>query len=97
MGERSWMLRDNIYINTCSLFDAHEKFNLYEKMSKCSTYFIDKSNSTFYIEDEHIYEFLETLNDWYIEAMAESTSCCKEKRIAELRDELAKLEEEKPQ
>lgn len=83
-----------IYINTLSLFDIHENFSLYEKTGKCKVFFIDKMNSTFYVEDEHIKDFLEALNLWYIEAKKELAGYRKNERIQELKDELHNLEEE---
>ena len=53
----------NIYINTLSLYDSHEKYGLKELKVPC--FFFDKLNTTFYIEEKDIEIALEILNDWY--------------------------------
>ena len=60
-----------IYVNCYSLFSinsADEDFGLYESLKNVDIFFIDHSNSTFYITDGNIENFLETLNDWYVKA-----------------------------
>lgn len=61
----------NIYVNSYSLFNVNENFNLYCRLENINVFFKDTLNSTFYIEDKYIHDFLEALNDWYIKALKE--------------------------
>lgn len=82
----------NIYVNSYSLFDCNENFNLYESFKDVEIFFIDYMNSTFYITDENIFPFLEALNAWYNVAKDELLKLNKEKEIADLKKRLEKLE-----
>lgn len=80
-----------VYINTLSLYDSHEKFGLEKVLEKSTVFFFDELNTTFYVEDEHIDGFLEALNDWYIEAIAQLKQYNEVKEIRKLEEQLAFL------
>lgn len=82
-----------IYINTIALFDAHKEFGLYDKVKDCNIYFTDSLNTTFYVEDLHIEHFLETINEWYVEAHKDLDKLRKSKKIKNLKSELEALED----
>ena len=81
----------NIYCNTLSLYDSYEKFWLEELWNLDCVFFFDSTNSTFYIKDNWITEFLEKLNEWYLNAKQEVIKLKTKKRKAELEKELDKL------
>jgi len=81
-----------IYINTCSLFDSHEKFDLYESLEGVDVFFIDKLNSTFYVTDENIEPFLEALYAWFTKASSQLQEYRRLQRIEDLKKELEKQE-----
>lgn len=83
----------SIYINTCSLFDGHNNFGLYDMMKDADIFFIDYSNSTFYVTDENIESFLEALNTWYIQAAEENKKLRALERLEKAQKEVAKLKE----
>jgi hypothetical protein len=80
-----------LYINTLSLYDSHEKFGLEKILEKSNVFFFDDLNTTFYVEDEHIEGFLEALNDWYVEALAQLEQHRKDEEIRTLENKLAQL------
>lgn len=81
-----------VYVNTYHLYDSHAKYDL-SQLAKHSFYF-DELNSSFYIKDESIENFLEEFVIWYKVAIKKNAKDKKTKREKELRDELAKLEHE---
>jgi hypothetical protein len=87
----------NIYINTVSLFDEHNKFNLYDYIKDEDVFFIDRLNTTFYVRDCQIGDFLEKINNWYVEAIEKLKEFQKDKKIKELKKELDKLEAQNEQ
>ena len=82
-----------LHLNTLTLYDSHEKFGLEKILEKSNVFFFDGWNTTFYIEDEHIEEFLEALNAWYVEALAQLNQHRKDEEIRTLENKLAKLKE----
>lgn len=70
-----------VYINSLTLFDLHNNFNIFNRVSGAE--YVDHSNCTFYIRDEKLHEFLESLNNWYVEAKKEAVVYKKEKAIRE--------------
>lgn len=78
-----------IYVSCRALFNMYENFGLYEKMGTVDIFYIDKMN--FYVTDENIEHFLETLNNWYVEALEKSREYSKQKRKEELLKELEGL------
>ena len=81
------------YINTLSLYGDYGRFGLEKILEKSNVFFFDGLNTTFYVEDEHIEEFLEALNEWYIEALAQLKQHKKDEEIRILENKLAKLKE----
>lgn len=79
------------YINTLTLFNSLEEFGLEKVLEKSTVFFFDRLNTTFYVEDEHIEGFLEALNDWYVEAVAQSEIYKINEEIRELEERLAIL------
>lgn len=79
----------NLYFNSCSLFDSHEKYGL-DKLSKYAFYY-DKWNSTFYVEKEKLIVFLEKANEWYLEALKTKKEEDNKTRKEELLKELESL------
>lgn len=59
---------NSIYINSLTLFNTHESFGLHQAFDGINIFFSDLMNSTFYVEDEHLEDFLEALNVWYLSA-----------------------------
>jgi hypothetical protein len=84
-----------IYINTYDLYDLHDDFGLDEINVKEKIFFYDKINSTFYVEDEHISWFLDTLNEWYLQAKEKAKTAHLENRIEAKKRELERLYAEK--
>lgn len=82
----------NVYINSLSLFNEHNNFGLSESMVDVDVFFFDTMNTTFYITDENISDFLEALNDWYIKARDNLKTYKKEQRKIKLKEELIELE-----
>lgn len=82
-----------VYINTPTLFDTHEKFGLEDVLEKSTVFFFDRLNTTFYVEDDHVEGFLEALNDWYVEAVAQLKRYKINEEISKLEKQLAKLKE----
>ena len=82
-----------LYMNTLSLYDSHEKFGLKKILEKSNVFFFDELNTTFYVEDEHIEEFLEALNEWYVEVLAQLNQHRKDEEIRILENKLAQLKE----
>ena len=83
-----------IYINTIALFDVHKNFELHYKLKSCNINFVYFDNTIFYIEDLHIEQFLETINEWYVEAHKELDKYHKSKEIKELESKLEALKEQ---
>ncbi len=81
----------DIYVNTCSLYDAHEKYWLEELANIDGVYHYDSSNSTFYITDEWIERFLDALNDWYLKARELAGEKRKADKIRNLQEEMDRL------
>ncbi len=86
----------DIYFNTLDLFGdgIYKKFDLEKIRDKVKVFFYDEINSTYYIEDEHIEEFLEEANKWYLEAKKQVIKYRKEQEIKKLKEKLAELEKE---
>jgi hypothetical protein len=84
-----------VYINTLTLFDTHEEFGLEKVLEKSTVFFFDDLNTNFYVEDEHIEGFLEALNDWYVDAIANLEQYKKDEEIRELEERLSRLKGEK--
>lgn len=84
-----------VYINTLTLFNAYEEFGLEDVPEKSTVFFFDGLNTTFYVEDEHVEGFLEALNDWYVEAVAQLKQYNINEEISKLEKQLAKLKEVK--
>ena len=81
---RTDWLRDGIY----------ENFGLEKIKDKVKVFFYDEINSTYYVEDEHIEEFLEEANKWYLKAKNKVDEYKKEQEIKELKEKLAELVKE---
>ena len=81
-----------LYFNTLSLYDSHESYGLEELGKSESVFFFDYLNSTFYIKDQHIEEFLEMANDWYLKALELHKEEGKKKEIEELKTRLERLQ-----
>ena len=80
-----------VYINTLTLYDSHEEFGLEKVLEKSTVFFFDELNTTFYVEDEHIEGFLEALNDWYVDAIANLKQYKEDEEIRKLEERLAVL------
>lgn len=82
-----------VYINPLSLFgdDIYETFGLEKIQNECKVFFYDNFNSKYYIEDEYIEEFLEKLNEWYINAKNKLDDYRREQKIKELEEQLDEL------
>jgi len=76
----------NIYINTLSLYDRHNKYGIEDIADK--VFFYDPLNTSFYATDEQLEDLLESLNDWYL--IAKDKAC-----IDNRKDKLAKLDKER--
>ena len=81
-----------MYFNTLTLYDSHNKHDLEKIADKVNVYFYDGLNSTFYVKDEYIEEFLDKASEWYKEAREKEIKMREEKRIFELKKELENLE-----
>ena len=86
----------DIYFNTLNLFGdgIYENFGLEKIKDKVKVFFYDEINSTYYVEDEHIEEFLEEANKWYLKAKNKVDEYKKEQEIKELKEKLAELVKE---
>lgn len=84
----------NVYINTLTLYDDHEKFGLYDIVNDTDVFFLDKANSTFYVTDEQIIPLLDRLVEWYNNAFSNIKDYRDKLRIGELKRELRELEGE---
>ena len=87
----------NIYVNDYNLFgNSYDELDnsLNDIQNKCNVYFYDKYNSTFYIEDKYIKEFLEVLDEWYLQERDKVKLYETHKKIEKLKMELAELEDE---
>lgn len=80
----------SLYINTLSIYDLHDKFGM-EELAKFCFYF-DYSNSTFYVEDSKIKEFLEAYLVWVKQAKEKAKIKIRENKINELKKELEKAQ-----
>ena len=80
----------NIYVNTYTLYDSHEKYWL-DELDKPWVFFFDKLNSTFYINDHYIETFLEEYIVWYENAKKSEAEARKEERKLFYEKELEKL------
>lgn len=81
----------SVYLNPLTLYGVHECFGLERVLEESTVFFFDKLNSTFYVEDEHIERFLESLNNWYVNAVEELKRYKANKEIEELKSRLSKL------
>lgn len=79
-----------LYFNTLTLYDSHEKYGL-EKLNTDIVYFYDSPNSTFYIEDEYIEEFLDNANEWYLKAVKSENKKSEELEIQKMEKKLQEL------
>jgi hypothetical protein len=61
-----------IYINSCSLFDCHNRYGIEKILEKTQIFFYDQINSTIYCTDDQIEALLEQLNIWYLGAIEEN-------------------------
>lgn len=84
-----------VRINPFILFYENEYFGLERVLEESTVFFFDKYNTTFYVEDEHIEGFLESLNNWYVDAVEELKRYKKNKEIEELKSKLFELTEGK--
>ena len=86
----------SIYFNSLDLFGdgIYNYFGLEKIRDKVKVFFYDEINSTYYVEDEHIEEFLEEVNKWYLEAKKQVTKYRNEQEIKKLKEKLAELEKE---
>lgn len=86
----------SIYFNSLDLFGdgIYNNFGLEKIRDKVKVFFYDEINSTYYVEDEHIEEFLEEVNKWYLEAKKQVIKYRKEQEIKKLKEKLAELEKE---
>lgn len=87
----------NIYVNGYNLFgNSYDELDnsLNDIQNKCNIYFYDKYSNTFYIEDKYIEEFLEVLNEWYLQSEDFVKKYKKQEKIDELKKKLAELENE---
>ena len=84
----------NVYINTLTLYDLHENFGLYESLEEVDIFFTDAMNSTFYITDENIENFLDTLCGWYKNAISKVKSFKIEQELDELKKTEQRLKDE---
>lgn len=81
----------NIYINSLSMFNVHDNFDLFQSISKSNYFYYDKCNTTFYVSDDDIECFLEELLKWYKSAKKQVVEFNKNKRKAELIKELDQI------
>lgn len=81
----------SVYINPLTLFGEHEYFGLERVLEESTVFFFDRLNTTFYVEDEHIEDFLESLNNWYVNAVDELKRYKANKEIEELKSRLFEL------
>ena len=58
----------NIYINSLNIYDSHKEYGLYKAMESVEIFHCDTSNTSFYIEDNHIEAVLEALSAWHTQA-----------------------------
>ena len=84
----------NIYINSLSLFDVHNNFNLYESLEGVDIFFTDTSNTTFYVTDENIEAFLDALSEWHAKAKNEAWACRLRRSIKEAQEKIKTCEEQ---
>lgn len=84
----------SIYFNSLDLFGSgiYENFGLEKIKEKVKVFFYDEVNSTYYVEDEHIEQFLEEVNKWYLETKKQVNKYRNEQEIKKLREKLAELE-----
>ena len=57
-----------VEICTINLYGLCDRFGLFESFENVNIFFVDTIESIFYIEDENIEDFLESLNKWYLRA-----------------------------
>lgn len=84
----------NVYINTLTLYDEHEKFGLYDIVNDVDVFFLDEANSYFYATDKQIIPLLDRLVEWYNAALSNIKEYRNKLRIDELKKELQRLEGE---
>jgi hypothetical protein len=83
-----------VYINTLTLYDLHENFGLFESFDDVDIFFVDRINSTFYITDENIGNFLVALYEWYNRAISEARRYKCKQELLELEKKRQGLEEQ---
>lgn len=81
----------NIYVNSVSLYGLHENYWLEELANLDWVYHYDKLNNAFYITDEWIERFLESLNEWYLKARELASEKRKADKIRNLQEEMDRL------
>lgn len=82
----------SLYINTLSMYNRHEDYGIYEALSDVDVFFIDHLNTTFYITDENIEQFLDAINDWYLSAREKAKQQNAREVIEKKKQELAAAE-----
>lgn len=85
-GEK-WLFR--LYFNSISLFDSYNQYNLDKIFPKA--FFYDEHNSTYYIEEKDIEEFLEKANQWYLESKKANQIEKNKEKIEKLQEQLKEL------
>ena len=88
--DKEYILNE-IYINTLSLYDRHDKYGL-EDLGKY-VFFFDERNTTFYATDEELPILLEELNKWFLKADKQACKESKEEKKKELLKNLKDLKE----
>ena len=86
-----------MYINTITEYDSYNTFGLDGICNKVDVFFYDKLNSTFYITDDNIGEFIREYKVWHEEAIVKVREGRKATEIEELRNRLAQLENDASQ
>jgi hypothetical protein len=81
----------HVYINTLIIYGLHDDFGLHEKLESANVFYCDRLNTTFYIEDQHIEKFLDTLVEWYNEALTKIEPLLKEQEKQRLLKRLAEI------
>lgn len=81
----------NVYINTLSMYDSHNKHDLEKICDSVDVFFYDKCNSTFYVTDENIESLLDELCEWYEKAREKQAELNNKNEIIKLQQKLDKL------
>lgn len=83
-----------IYVNSLSLYDSHENYDLNKIPDHVDVFFYDNLNTTFYLTDSQIENFLNALNAWYLSARDKEQQAKNKKKIEKLKKELSQLTDE---